>query len=137
PIARRDLMDIIMRLGREGKSVLVSSHVLHEVQAVTPYIILLNRGRLLAEGHIRQIRDLIDKYPHRIVLVCENYRSLASKLMHFEDVEGLKILPKEKGILVDTRAPDAFYGRLPSLSLEDGTAIQEVYSDDDNLEAVF
>jgi ABC-2 type transport system ATP-binding protein len=137
PVARRDLINIITRLGQDGKSVLVSSHVLYEVQAVTPYIILLNRGRLVAEGHVRQIRDLIDKYPHRIVLVCENYRSLASKLMHFEDVEGLKILPKEKGILVETRAPDAFYGRLPNLSLEDGTAIQEVYSDDDNLEAVF
>src|SRR4029077_13652800 len=112
PIARRDLMDIIMRLGREGKSVLVSSHVLHEVQAVTPYIILLNRGRLLAEGHIRQLRDLIDKYPHRIVLICENYRKLAARLVTFEDVEGLELLKKEKGIRVETHAPDTFYARL-------------------------
>jgi len=137
PVARRDLMDVIIRLGEKGKSVLVSSHVLYEVQAVTPYIILLNHGRLVAEGHVRQIRDLIDKYPHRIVLLCENYRGLAAKLVNFEDVEGLKILGKEKGLLVETRAPDAFYSRLPALSLEDGTAIQQVYSDDDNLEAVF
>src|SRR5687767_898956 len=85
PVARRDLIDIIMRLGNKGKSVLISSHVLHEVQAMTPYIILLNRGRLVAEGHVRQIRDLIDKYPHRIVLICEDYRSLAGKLIAFED----------------------------------------------------
>jgi len=63
PVARRDLMDIVQRLGSEGKSVLVSSHVLHEVQSLTPHIILLNHGRLVAEGHVRQIRDLIDKYP--------------------------------------------------------------------------
>ena len=50
PVARRDLMDIIQRLGSEGKSVLVSSHVLHEVQSLTPNIVLLNRGRLVAEG---------------------------------------------------------------------------------------
>jgi ABC-2 type transport system ATP-binding protein len=137
PVARRDLMDVITRLGEEGKTVLVSSHVLYEVQAVTPAIILLNHGRLVAEGHVRQIRDLIDKHPHRIVLVCENYRALAAKLVNFEDVEGLKVLGKEKSILVETRAPDAFYSRLPQLSLEDGTAIEQVYSDDDNLEAVF
>src|SRR5438034_1833393 len=74
PVARRDLMDIIQRLGSEGKSVVVSSHVLHEVQSLTPNIILLNHGRLVAQGHIRQIRDLIDKHPHQIVLICDEYR---------------------------------------------------------------
>jgi ABC-2 type transport system ATP-binding protein len=137
PVARRDLIDIILRLGQEGKSVVVSSHVLHEVQAMTPNIILLNHGRLVAEGHIRQIRDLIDKYPHRIVLVCPQYRALAAKLVTFEDVEGLEILSQERSILVKTRVPDTFYSRLPTLALEEGTAIEEVYSDDDNLEAVF
>jgi ABC-2 type transport system ATP-binding protein len=137
PVARRDLSDVIRRLGQEGKSILVSSHVLHEVQAMTPNIILLNRGRLVAEGHVRQIRDLIDKHPHRIVLVCDNYRALAAKVVTFEDVVGLKFLPERNGLVAETHRPDEFYGRLPELSLADGTAIQEVYSEDDNLEAVF
>jgi len=137
PVARRDLMDIIQRLGGEGKSVLVSSHVLHEVQSLTPNIILLNHGRLVAEGQVREIRDLIDKYPHHIVLICDEYRKLAGQVLTWEDVEGVKVLPKEKGLMVETRQPDAFYSRLPELSLEAGTAIKEVYSDDDNLEAVF
>ena len=137
PIARRDLMDIVQRLGSEGKSVLVSSHVLHEVQSLTPNIVLLNRGRLVAEGHVRQIRDLIDKHPHHIVLVSDEYRKLASRVLAWEDVEGVRVLAGEQGLLVETRAPDAFYGRLPALSLEDGLAIKAVYSDDDNLEAVF
>jgi ABC-2 type transport system ATP-binding protein len=137
PVARRDLIDIIHRLAAEGRSVLVSSHVLHEVEALTPNIVLLNRGRLVAEGHVREIRDLIDKYPHHIVLVCDEYRRLAARLLVWEDVEGVKVLDKERGVMVETRSPDAFYGRLPTLSLEDGLAIREVYSDDDNLEAVF
>jgi ABC-2 type transport system ATP-binding protein len=137
PVARRDLMDIIHRLAGAGKSVLVSSHVLHEVEALTPNIVLLNRGRLVAEGHVRDIRDLIDKYPHHIVLVCDDYRRLAARLLAWEDVEGVKVLAKENGVMVETRSPDAFYRRLPELSLEGGTAIREVYSDDDNLEAVF
>jgi ABC-2 type transport system ATP-binding protein len=137
PVARRDLMDIIQRLGGEGKSVLVSSHVLHEVQSLTPNIILLNHGRLVAQGHIRQIRDLIDKHPHQIVLICDEYRKLAGQVLQWQDVEGVRVLADRSGVLVETRSPDAFYGRLPELSLADGMAIKEVYSDDDNLEAVF
>jgi ABC-2 type transport system ATP-binding protein len=136
PLARRQLMDIILFLGQSGKTVIVSSHVLYEVQMVTPHIVLLNHGRLVAEGHIRQIRDLIDKHPHRIVIVCDNFRELASKLVSYEDVEGVKVQGADKSLLVETRAPDRFYSRLPELSLN-GTPIQEVYSDDDNLEAVF
>jgi ABC-2 type transport system ATP-binding protein len=142
PVARRDLMDIIQRLGSEGKSVLVSSHVLHEVQSLTRSIVLLSRGRLVAEGDVRQIRDLIDEHPHQIVLVADDYRKLASRLMSWDDVEGVRVVRSENSgsdnrILVETRAPDAFYGRLPSLYLDEGLTIKAVYSDDDNLEAVF
>jgi ABC-2 type transport system ATP-binding protein len=137
PVARRDLMEIIQRLGNDGKSVLVSSHVLHEVESLTPNIVLLNHGRLLAEGNVRQIRDLIDSHPHHIVLVSEAYRKLASRLLAWNDVEGVRVMASENALMVETRVPDAFYGRLPALSLEDGMAITAVYSDDDNLEAVF
>lgn len=137
PLARRDLMDIVQRMGNEGKSVVVSSHVLHEVQSLTPNIILLNHGRLLAEGQVREIRDLIDKHPHQIVIVCDGCRKLAGSLVGWSDVVRVSILPDEKGLTVETHSPDAFYSRLPELSLQDGMAIREVYSDDDNLEAVF
>ena len=137
PVARRDLMDIVLRLGAAGKSVIVSSHVLHEVQSLTPNIVLLNHGRLVAEGHVREIRDLIDKHPHHIVLICDEYRGLAGRVLAWPDVEGVRVLAGEGGLMVETRSPDAFYSRLPALSLADGMAIKAVYSDDDNLEAVF
>lgn len=137
PIARRDLMDIVGELGRQGKTVVVSSHVLHEVQSLTSNIVLMNRGRLVAEGNIRDIRDLIDKHPHRIVVVSPHYRKLAVALAAFDDVEGLKIVPRDRSVVAETRMPDLFYARLPELSLADGTPIEEVYSEDDNLEAVF
>jgi ABC-2 type transport system ATP-binding protein len=137
PVARRDLIDIIVRLGSEGKTVLVSSHVLHEVQSLTPHIVLLNRGRLVAEGHVRQIRDLIDKHPHHIKLACDDYRRLAALMVQWDDVEGVRLLPDENALMVQTRSPDTFYGRLPAVSLENGVAIKYVYSDDDSLEAVF
>jgi ABC-2 type transport system ATP-binding protein len=137
PLARRELMDIITRLGNEGKSVLVSSHVLYEVQALTSNIVLLNHGRLVADGNVRQIRDLIDKHPHHIKLECDEYRRLAARMVAWDDVEGVRVISEERALMVETHAPDAFYSRLPALSLEDGLAIKSVYSDDDNLEAVF
>ena len=137
PIARRDLMEIMNRLGNEGKSVIFSSHVLHEVQAVTPNIVLLHHGRLVAEGHVRQIRDLIDTHPHRIVIRSANDRRLVAKLVAHADVVGVEFPQDAGGIVVQTNRPDEFYQRLPHLALEDGTSIEQVYSDDDNLEAVF
>jgi len=137
PVARRELMDLILDLGRSGRTILVSSHVLHEVQAFTRQIVLMNRGRLVAFGDVRQVRDLIDAHPHRIVLRGPDSRALAAKLVRWEDVLGVELRRDDGAIVIETRAPDRFYGRLPGLALEADTPIDEVYSDDDNLEAVF
>jgi ABC-2 type transport system ATP-binding protein len=137
PLARHEMLEVIRGLGSAGHSVIVSSHVLHEVQTLTRNIVLMHRGRLVAEGQVEQIRDLIDRHPHRIVLECEDYRALAAKLIRWEDVEGVAVQRNDSAVLVETRKPDAFYARLPALSLEDGTPIRAVYSEDNNLEAVF
>ena len=137
PIGRHEMIEVIRGLGAAGRTVLVSSHVLHEVRSLTPNIVLLHRGRLVAEGHVRQIRDLIDRHPHRIVLVCDDSRALAAKVVAWEDVEGVKLMDRQSAVLVETRQPDVFYGRLPALASNGGAGIREVYSDDDSLEAVF
>ena len=138
PVARRDLLDVIRGLDGTGRSVVVSSHVLHEVEALTPNIILLHRGRLVAEGQVREIRDLIDRHPHRIVLACDDYRALAAKLVRWEDVESVTMLDAEEGRAGRRRAaptPSTPACRRCRWRME--SAIREVYSDDDNLEAVF
>ena len=91
PVARRELIDVIVDWGRQGRTVLVSSHIFHEVQAVTRSIVLLNRGRLVALGDVRQIRDLIDEHPHRIVLRSSRARELAAKLVRCDDVVGVEL----------------------------------------------
>jgi ABC-2 type transport system ATP-binding protein len=137
PVARRELIDVIIEWGRTGRTVLVSSHIFHEVQAVTQSIVLLNRGRLVAQGDVRQIRDLIDEHPHRIVLRSPRARDLAAKLVRCDDVVGVELRRDDGAIVVETRLPDRFYARLVSLALDGDTPVEEVYSDDDNLEAVF
>jgi ABC-2 type transport system ATP-binding protein len=137
PIARRELMDIILKLASEGKSIVLSSHVLHEVQGLTQQIVLIHRGRLVAEGNLRDIRDLIDKYPHRIVLHCDKVRELATSLAFHPDVLGMTVKDKEQQLVAETKQPDLFYSRLPSIARDKALNISELYSEDDNMEAVF
>src|SRR5262249_61593519 len=108
PVARRELMDVIIDWGREGRTVLVSSHIFYEVQAVTRSIVLLNRGRLVAVGDVRQIRDLIDKHPHRIVLRSPSARALAAKMVRCEDVVGVELKRDDGASVVETRLPERF-----------------------------
>ncbi|MGC8643595.1 MAG: ABC transporter ATP-binding protein [Isosphaeraceae bacterium] len=137
PVARRELVDLVVELGKSGRTIVVSSHVLHEVEAITRQVVLMNRGRLVAFGDVHQVRDLIDAHPHRIVLKCPDVRALAAKLVRFDDVVGLEIHRNDGTIMIETHAPDQFYGRLPALALQHDTPIEELYSDDDDLEAVF
>jgi ABC-2 type transport system ATP-binding protein len=68
PVNRRRIVDLVKKLGREGRTVLVSSHILHEVEAMTRRVLLIHNGRILAEGDVREIRDLMDEHPHTVAL---------------------------------------------------------------------
>ena len=116
---------------------LVSSHVLHEVQSLTPTIVLLHRGRLVAEGNVREIRDLIDKHPHRIVLVCDKSRELAARLAGWDDVTALSFTTKNRGYWSRRGSPTPFTPACRRSWPATDRRLREVYSDDDNLEAVF
>jgi ABC-2 type transport system ATP-binding protein len=136
PIARRKTIRMIKEWGRAGKTVIVSSHILHEIESMTSNILLINQGRILAEGNVHQIRDLIDEHPHTVYIKAEQTRELARAFLADDDVLSLKF--EEGAVVVQTGRPDAFYGRLTDLAAsgELGT-IHEVTSPDDNLQAVF
>jgi ABC-2 type transport system ATP-binding protein len=136
PLVRRRTIRLIKDWGRSGKSVLVSSHILHEIESMTSNILLINQGRILAEGNVHQIRDLIDKHPHTVFIKAENTRQLAREFLTDEEVLSLRF--EDGGVVVQTGKPDVFYARLTDLAAsgELGT-IDEVTSPDDNLQAVF
>lgn len=135
PVTRRDTIDMIRDLGASGGTVIVSSHILHEVEAMTTDILVVANGRIVAEGNVHAIRDLIDEHPHRILLQTREVRRTAEELVKCEDVHGIRI--DEDGIVVETVKPDAFYRRLPSLVLEHELKIESMLTTDDNLQAVF
>jgi ABC-2 type transport system ATP-binding protein len=136
PIARRKAIRMIKEWGRAGKSVIVSSHILHEIESMTANILLINQGRILAEGNVHQIRDLIDEHPHTVHIKADQTRALAREFLGHDDVLSLKF--EEGAVVVQTGRPDAFYARLTDLAASGAHgAIHEVTSPDDNLQAVF
>jgi ABC-2 type transport system ATP-binding protein len=136
PIARRKTIRLIRDWGRSGRSVIVSSHILHEIESMTSNILLINQGRILAEGDVHHIRDLIDEHPHTVHIRAEQPRALAREFLAADDVLSLRF--EEDALVVQTARPDAFYTRLTELAASgDLGGIREVTSPDDNLQAVF
>jgi len=136
PIARRKVVRLIQDWGRAGKSVLVSSHILHEIESMTSTILLMNNGRILAEGNIHQIRDLIDEHPHTVKIRGSDPRRLARAFLDHDDLRSLTF--EDGAVIVETGKPDAFYGRLTAVAASGELGeVHEVSSPDDNLQAVF
>ncbi|HVW05200.1 MAG TPA: ABC transporter ATP-binding protein [Vicinamibacterales bacterium] len=136
PLARRRTIRLIRDWARQGKSILVSSHILHEIESMTTNILLINNGRILAEGNVHQIRDLIDEHPHTVYIRASDPRRLAREFLTHADVISLRFEPG--AVVVETGEPDAFYGRLTELvAAGECGAVEELTSPDDNLQAVF
>jgi ABC-2 type transport system ATP-binding protein len=135
PVNRRRTVDLIKRLGREGKTVLVSSHILHEVEAMTRRVLLIHNGRILAEGDVREIRDLMDEHPHTVALRARDPRRLAQAVVGAPHVLSLSFGAEGEWVTVQTARPDEFYAALPDAAVEAG--VSEMYSPDENLESVF
>jgi ABC-2 type transport system ATP-binding protein len=136
PLGRRKTIRLIREWGRSGKSIVVSSHILHEIESMTSNILLINNGRILAEGDVHQIRELIDEHPHTVYIRAEEPRRLARQLLERDDVLSLRF--ETGAVVVETEKPDAFYARLTEMAASGSFgAIDEVTSPDDNLQAVF
>jgi ABC-2 type transport system ATP-binding protein len=136
PLMRRRTIKLIKEWARQGKSIIVSSHILHEVESMTSNILLINNGRILAEGNVHQIRDLIDTHPHTVYVRGDNPRELARRFLAEDDVLSLRFEPG--AVVIETSRPDNFYARLTELAASgDAGVIEEVQSPDDNLQAVF
>jgi ABC-2 type transport system ATP-binding protein len=136
PLARRKTMRLIKEWSRAGRSVLVSSHILHEIESMTSNILLINQGRILAEGNVHQIRDLIDEHPHTVYIKADQPRALAREFLSDADVLSLRF--EADAVVVQTARPDAFYARLTAMAASGEVGpVHEVSSPDDNLQAVF
>jgi ABC-2 type transport system ATP-binding protein len=137
PVGRRETMQRIAGLGAAGRTVLVSSHILHEVEAMTRQVVLLHRGRVLAHGEVHEIRDLIEERAHVVRLRCRDPHRLAAKLIDLPDVAGVRFTTDPHGLQVETSSAESFFERLTRLGADPDLGIDEVLPLDDDLQSVF
>jgi ABC-2 type transport system ATP-binding protein len=137
PLGRRKVIHLIKSYKGEGRTIIVSSHVLPEIEAMTKRIILIHQGKIFAQGDIHYIRDLIETHPHIISIKCSDPRQLASKFIQEDFVLNVNFSSTEGALLVETNNRDKFFGLLPPLFVKHNIDVEEITSPDDNLQAVF
>jgi ABC-2 type transport system ATP-binding protein len=137
PPNRSALREHVLALGAQGRTVLVSSHVLHEIEALTDLVGILAHGRLLGFGKVHTlVRKIRDDHPHRVLLQVDDPRRLGRSLLALEHVRELKVLGADALEFVTIR-PESAYRELPRLVVESGVVVRRVDSLDQKLEAAF
>ena len=92
PLVRQDMVELFRSLAEGGMRILLSSHVLHEVESLTNEIVLVHRGRLLAQGTVTEVRDLLSRHPRRIEFVADEPRRLAGAVIELEGVASVSVV---------------------------------------------
>ena len=137
PVQRAHLIALFKHLGGSGKTVIVSSHVLNEVERMSERVVVLVHGRLAAAGGHRAIRDAMDDTPRHVLIRSDRGRQLASALIGLDSVTGVTFDPKRDGLVVRTLQARALAVALPRLAKDASVRLLEVRPLDDSLESLF
>jgi ABC-2 type transport system ATP-binding protein len=136
PLARAEMMALFRSVADEGCSVIISSHILHEVDALSDQVILLSNGYVVAEGTIHSVRDEIREHPAQILVRCDRPRDLAAKMMESEATIEVRIHNDERGLLIKTKDADRFYLAMNRIAVN-GIQIESVAPADDDVNSVY
>ncbi len=135
PVERKRIVDRVKAMGEAGKCVLISSHVLYEIEAITSEIMVIYRGQVLAEGNLREIRKLVDKHPHRIRVECDDPRRLATAMATAPHI--LNMAFDRDAVTFETANPDDCYDRIAKQCIEHSIVLRSLTSPDNNLGSLF
>lgn len=136
PLARSEMIALFRASAADGCYVIISSHILHEVDVISDQVILLSNGYVVAEGQIQSVRNEIQEHPTQILVRCDRPRDLAAKLFRSEYMIEVSIHNDGRGLLLKTRDADRFYLALNQLAL-DGIQIESVAPADDDVLSVY
>jgi len=136
PLARSEMIALFRAAAAEGCYVIISSHILHEVDVISDQVILLSNGYVVAEGQIQNVRNEIQEHPTQILIRCDRPRELARKVFESEQTIEVSIHNDGKGLLIKTRDADSFHLRLNQLAL-DGIEIESIAPADDDVLSVY
>ena len=135
PLARTTIMNVIKQLGAMGRTVLVSSHILHEIERITEQIVILHRGRVLALGNSHAIREMLDQHPHKIVIDCENPRELSKDFVDLDEVTGISFSNPNK-LLIETKHLEEIHKKLPEIIVQSNQLVTGIDNPDDDLQSI-
>ncbi len=136
PVGRLELQALFTRLAASGHHLVVSSHVLYELERLTEQVVMIANGRVIAEGNFRALRAALEAHPQSISLRSSDPRRLAGRLATWPHVSSIEFTGPDR-LLVRTHSPDAFYAELPALVTGEHLPVEEMSSPDDDLETVF
>lgn len=135
PLARHELVGLVRKWAVD-RSLLVASHLLHEIEALKAGLVVILGGRLVASGTVGEIRDLVESLPTELRVVCDQPRRLAEKTCQSAATESLRF---EGGnvLIVGTRSPQALAERIAAGALQEGIVVSELVPGDRSLEGLF
>ena len=136
PLARAEMIALFRSVAEEGAYVIISSHILHEVDAISDQVILLSNGYVVAEGAIHSVRDEIREHPAQILIRCDRPRDLASQMLESEHTIEVRIHNDGHGLLIKTRDADGFYLMLNRIA-SNGISVESVAPADDDVNSVY
>jgi ABC-2 type transport system ATP-binding protein len=136
PLVRAETIALFRELAAQGRHVIVSSHILHEVDMISDQVILLSNGYVVAEGKIQGVRSEIREHPMQVLIRCSRPGALASRVFELDSVVEARVHADGGGLLIKTRDADRFYRLLNHIAL-DGIEIESVAPADDNVNSVY
>lgn len=136
PLARSEMIALFKYAAAQGCYVIISSHILHEVDVISDQVILISNGYIVAEGAIQNLRSEIREHPTQILIRCNRPRELAAKIVASEDTIEVSLHKDEHGLLLKTRDADKFYLALNQIA-SNGIEIESVAPADDDVLSVY
>jgi len=137
PMARAESIALFEALGKQGLHVIISSHVLHEVDKISDQVVLMSYGYVIAEGKIHGVRTEVKEHPMQILVRCTAPNLLASRLFSEDHVVEAKLNQDGRGVLVRTRDAEQFYLLLNKIIVEEQVDLQAVAPADDDVNSVY
>ena len=137
PIARAETIRLFKQLAAEGLHLILSSHILHEVDTMSDRVILLNNGYIVAEGAVSGVRSEMEEHPIQILIRCDRPTRLAAQVFEHDSVVEARIHKDKHGLFIKTRDADSFHLLLNRIVVENDLEIESVSPVDDDLLAVY
>jgi len=137
PMVRAETIALFRKFAAEGLHLIISSHILHEVDMMSDRVVLLNNGYIVAEGNIHGVRDEMEEHPMQILIRCDQPAKLAAYVFAQNHVVEARVHDDRKGLFVKTRDADRFYLLLNRAVAEGEVNVESVAPVDDDLSAVY